>query len=100
MFEMDPVLVRELATQVRGRAETILGKVPVAVPDRDKARAGVYSQSLALTRSQETLEALDRVLKFHAGRCTGIADGLDQAVSEFENQDQVRAAQFQGEPPR
>jgi hypothetical protein len=99
MFDMDPGRVRELAGQVRGRAETIGGKAPMAVPARDEARDGA-EQSLALTRAQETLEALDGVLKFHAGRFTGVADILDKAVTDFENQDQLRAAQFNQAGPR
>ncbi|WP_054813471.1 type VII secretion target [Nocardia arizonensis] len=96
---MDPARVRELAGQVRGRGEVIRGKVPMAVPERDLARTGA-PQSAALTRTQETLVALDGVLGYHASRFTGIADGLERAATEFENQDQARAARFHGEQPR
>ncbi|WP_327115394.1 hypothetical protein OHB12_01405 [Nocardia sp. NBC_01730] len=96
---MDPGRVRELASQVRGHAETVDGKAPMAIPARDESRKGA-DESLALTRVQETLQALDGVLKFHASRFTGVADILDKAVTDFENQDQMRAARFTQEGPR
>lgn len=99
MFEIDPVRVRELANGVRGRSTTIAGKAPVAVPARDEARAGA-TQSLALTRAEETLRALDEVLKFHAGRFSGIGDLAEKAANEFEELDRQRAVELDRAGPR
>ncbi|MFE9326672.1 hypothetical protein ACIHDR_34330 [Nocardia sp. NPDC052278] len=99
MFEIDPGRVRELANGVRGRATTIAGKAPVAVPARDQARAGA-KESLALTRAEETLKALDEVLKFHAGRFTGIGDLAEKAANEFEELDRQRAVELDQAGPR
>lgn len=99
MFEIDPARVRELANSVRGRATTIAGKAPVAVPARDEARAGA-TESLALTRAEETLKALDEVLKFHAGRFTGVGDLAEKAANDFEDLDRQHATELHQAGPR
>ncbi|WP_329405116.1 hypothetical protein OG563_23790 [Nocardia vinacea] len=99
MFEIDPARVRELANNVRGHSTTIAGKAPVAVPARDEARAGA-KESLALTRAEETLSALDGVLKFHAGRFSGIGDLAEKAANEFEELDRQRAVKLDQAGPR
>ncbi|WP_330253707.1 hypothetical protein OG874_03630 [Nocardia sp. NBC_00565] len=99
MFEIDPARVRELANGVRGHATTIAGKAPMAVPARDEARAAAKG-SLALTRAEETLKALDGVLKFHAGRFSGIGDLAEKAANDFEDLDRQRAIELDQAGPR
>ncbi|MFR9751385.1 type VII secretion target [Nocardia sp. 004] len=99
MFEVDPIRIRELAEQVRGRSETIASKVPVAVPARDEARKQA-PESFAITRAQETMKALDEVLKFHAARMSGLADALNRAATEYEEQDRQRADELHRMGPR
>ncbi|MEU4315870.1 hypothetical protein [Nocardia sp. NPDC024068] len=45
---------------------------------------------------EESLEAMDRVVQYHAGRQTWFADELDRQAAEFEAADQNFAAGIDG----
>lgn len=98
-MNVDPVKMRELATRLRWQAGLVESRQPLAQATRDGARAGT-DPSQTFTRIQEVLGALDRVVRYHAGRMRTVADEVDNAAAAYEAQEAANAASLEQEGPR
>ncbi|MEV6098981.1 type VII secretion target [Nocardia sp. NPDC051981] len=105
MVEIDLARMRQLATDVRQRADAIARKAPVAQDSRESARGlkqgvtGMEGSQIAIS-VEETLKTLDTVLKYHVGRLRAIADLTDAAATTFEGVDNTNARDIDKARPR
>ncbi|NKY36924.1 hypothetical protein HGA13_28215 [Nocardia speluncae] len=87
MTNIDPAKMRALAVEIRSHASTVHSGAPIAKPSRDAARSQMTNSDLAV-KIEESLQAMDRVVQYHAGRQTWFADELDRQAVAFEGADQ------------
>lgn len=98
-MNVDPVKMRELGTRLRWQAGIVEGHQPLAQATRDAARNGT-KPSQTFTRVQEVLEALDRVVRFHAEQMRAVADEIDTAAAAYETRDKANAKSIEQAGPR
>lgn len=98
-MNVDPVAMRELATSLRWQAGLVEGHQPLAKSTRDGARDGIVN-SQTFTRVQEVLEALDRVVRYHASQMRTVADEIDTAATTYEARDNATAKSIEQAGPR
>lgn len=98
-MNVDPVKMRELGTRLRWQAGIIEGHQPLAKSTRDAARDGT-NPSQTFTRVQEVLNALDRVVRYHAAQMRAVADEIDIAATAYETQDNANAKSIEQVGPR
>lgn len=98
-MNVDPVKMRELAANLRWRAGIVEGHQPLAKATRDAAREGT-KPSQTLTRVQEVLEALDRVVRYHTGQMRTVADEIDASATAYETRDDANAKSIEQAGPR
>ncbi len=94
-----PARLRELAVGLRWRAGFIGAKKPVAKTEREATRkAAPHPKSYG--RSEEVLQAIDKVVKYHVDRLQEVATFLDNAALEYEQKDQGIADDLKKVSPR
>ncbi|WP_216911975.1 type VII secretion target [Nocardia noduli] len=98
-MNVDPVEMRELATSLRWQAGIVESHQPLAKATRDAAREGT-DKSQTFARVQETLEALDKVVRYHADRMRAVANEIDTAATEYEAKDSANAKSIEQAGPR
>ncbi|AXK84741.1 hypothetical protein IU443_02605 [Nocardia farcinica] len=98
-MNVDPVEMRELATTLRWRAGIVEGHQPLVKSTRDAARDGA-EESQTFARIQETLEALDTIVRYHAEQMRVVATEIETAATAFETQDNANATSIEQAGPR
>ncbi|MFC6011182.1 type VII secretion target [Nocardia lasii] len=85
-FNVEPAKMRDLARNVRSNASTLSTKQPVAKTSRDAARQGMLNSNLAV-KVEESLRAMDSVVRYHVARLNEHADTIDNAATTYEQSD-------------
>lgn len=101
---VDTGKIRALANVVAQCGTDLGGFAPVAGHSRVWARglegAVGMPESQTAVRVEETLKALDEVLKLHAGRLTGFADKARQDADVFDQMEAANTAGIEQAGPR
>ncbi|WP_067465449.1 type VII secretion target [Nocardia amamiensis] len=95
MFNVDPARMRELAKDVRTNADALAGKAPIALASRQQVRPQMIDSNFA-TKIEEVLQAMDTVIGYHTRRLRECCDEIDRQATAYENVDQHRAADLNG----
>ncbi|TQM29988.1 type VII secretion target [Nocardia bhagyanarayanae] len=92
-FSVDPAKMRDLARHLRSHASTISVKQPIAKVSRDLARQNMQESNLAV-KVEESLKALDSVIKYHVRRLNEHGDAIDTSANAYEQSDGAWANGF------
>lgn len=99
MVHVEPARLHELANGTRWRAGLLEAYAPLATPDREDIRTHP-DKCETYTRAQETMQALDKVIRYHADRMRTVAQDLDKAADTFVDQDSQTAMSIDRLNPR
>ncbi|MFD3704502.1 type VII secretion target [Nocardia sp. NPDC058658] len=92
-LNIKPAEMRDLARHLRSHASTMSARQPIANLSRDMAREKMQDSNLAV-KVEESLKALDSVIKFHVRRLNEHGDLLEKAAAAYEQGDQAWADGF------
>ncbi|MEU4840906.1 hypothetical protein [Nocardia testacea] len=96
---VDPERMRALGRELRVHATALAGFAPMAKESRDEARLTMKRSDLAV-KIEESLKALDGVVKYHADRLNRFGDELDRQAAEYEALDNGVTGQLKEAGPR
>ncbi|WP_054811278.1 hypothetical protein [Nocardia arizonensis] len=98
-FEIDPARMREMANDVRLNADAIDAVSPIVGEQRDNARRFMKKSNLA-TKLQESLQALDTVVKYHTTALRNFCTDTDYVAALQEELDKATGDQMNRLEPR